>query len=104
MSHNSHDNHKSSHDDHGGHDDSHSHSHHSNISGNQYWEQQLARNSLKEVPFVSKKHWLKPLSSFLTLEYKGRIFKLIIQGLINVIIMNLRNTILGSNKFGIRVH
>jgi hypothetical protein len=36
-----------------------------------YWEQQLLRPNLKEPPMVSKYHWLKPLTVYHALEFKG---------------------------------
>jgi len=54
-----------------------SHGHHaehkpSNNSGKNHWEQELEKPSLKEAPFIAKKDWLRPLSSFLNFEFKGK--------------------------------
>ena len=57
------------------HDDHHSHAPQptSHASGVNYWEQQLQRSSLKEPPFIPKSQWIRPLSAFLTLEFKGNL-------------------------------
>jgi hypothetical protein len=36
-----------------------------------YWEQQLKRPNLQEPPLVGKFHWLKPLTVYHVLEFKG---------------------------------
>ena len=56
------------------HDDHHSHTPEPTSPGSDknYWEQQLQRSSLKEPPLVPKSQWIKPLSVFLALEFKGK--------------------------------
>jgi hypothetical protein len=38
-----------------------------------FWEEQLKRITLKEPPMKSKWSWIKPLSGYHTLEFRGKI-------------------------------
>lgn len=37
-----------------------------------YWEEQLKRQSLKEAPLISKYKWIRPLTVFHSLSFRGR--------------------------------
>lgn len=37
-----------------------------------YWEKELEKDSLKEPPMKRKWHWLKPLTTYHALEFRGR--------------------------------
>jgi hypothetical protein len=37
-----------------------------------HWEQELLKPSLKEPPFKNKSEWIKPLTIFHTLAFRGK--------------------------------
>ena len=49
----------------------HEHAHHSTGHKLNYFEQELQKPSLKEPAYKSKFTWVKPLSAFHTMEFKG---------------------------------
>lgn len=44
---------------------------------NNHWEEELKKESLKETPLKPKSQWLKPLTIYHSLEFKGKLTNLI---------------------------
>lgn len=66
---------------------------------NNYWNQQLKRESLKEPELKMKYFWLKPLTTFHRLEFRGRLH--LKKELILEMSTNPKNMMHGNIKSGI---
>lgn len=51
------------------------HNHHQAEIKQNHWEKELEKRSLREPPLVSKFKWLKPLTIFQSLEFRGKSLK-----------------------------
>jgi hypothetical protein len=46
----------------------------STTDSHNHWAEEIKKPSLKEPPFKSKFQWLKPITAFTRLEFKGNFF------------------------------